>query len=273
MLPALTPDISWPLGSDPFEGAYSALDLQSAPGLPGTTAITTAFCCGSPNTSGVAIYDDGVARPTTIGEYQPNPYFSLQWNSDATALYSSEEGVPTDLFTLAVNASGVSLSKDFPSALQGTPTGDLAIHYDAGTGYIYADTGVVVNPANGALVNNFNLAGIALPDSTTNRVFYLGQTTEQTGTADYTVEAFNETTFAPISSIVVSNIVGVPTAFKRWGSNGIAITTITPSTTNEGNLASGPGQLYVISGSFVNGSPSPDALPKIAPWLKLHKTW
>jgi hypothetical protein len=91
---------------------------------------------------------------------------------------------------------------------------------------------------------------MTVPDSTVGRVFILGQTSAQSGTANYTIQSFDQTKFTAIGSITINNVVGKPTGFIRWGSNGLAFTTRVGLATDFTNT--GPGQLYVISGDFVN---------------------
>jgi hypothetical protein len=272
ILPDFQSDIQWQLGADSFLGPYTALDLHAAPGHPHTTGVTLSVCCAiSPDAQGVVIFDDGVARPTMTHPYQRS-YYSIQWSADASLLYASEESTPTGLSLLAVNGSGVSLSKYFANALQNGVTSDLTIHYDAGTGYVYADSGLVVNPVDGTLLGKLNATGIAAPDSSTNQVFMLGQTAAQSGTNDYTIESFDQKKYTPNSSIAVTNVVGTPTAFIRWGTNGLAFTTILPPPYT-GARNSGPGLLYVIQGSFVSGSAAGASAVRIMPGQNVHETW
>ena len=79
---------------------------------------------------------------------------------------------------------------------------------------MYADNGDIVQPSNGTVVGNYNASGIAVPDSTLNSVFILGQTASQSGTTAYTLESFDQTTFAPVGSITIDNVVGAPAEAK-----------------------------------------------------------
>jgi hypothetical protein len=130
---------------------------------------------------------------------------------------------------------------------------DFDIRYDAGTGLLYDCMGQVIDPSTGNILGSFGASGIPLPDSNTNQVFFVGQTAAQQGTSNYTVESFDQTTFKPISSIVVSNVVGNPTGFVRWGGSGIAFTTRIGDPTQEA-MDWGAGNLYVLSGDFVKPS-------------------
>jgi hypothetical protein len=105
-----------------------------------------------------------------------------------------------------------------------------------------------------------------------NQVFMPGLTTAQLGTHDYTIESFDQKKYTSIESITVTNVVGIPPAFIRWGANGLAFTTIAPPVyTGTGN--SGPGLLYVIRGNFVSGSASGTSAVHALPGQNVQKTW
>ena len=127
----------------------------------------------------------------------------------------------------------------------------------------------MVDPANGTTVGNFSASGIAVPDSTLSRVFFLGQTSKQVGTSDFTIQAFDQSKFTLLDSITISNVVGSPTSLIRWGKNGLAFTSRTGAPTDFSNI--GPGQLYLITGGFVSNSPSAAAKPRSAEHVR--KTW
>ena len=267
-LPSLSLKSSWSLGGQTvFGGPYYALDLRSAPGSPDTTAVTRAQFDVSPSAMGVVIYDDSVPRPTVLqnGFYT---YFGLEWGASSSVLYAFDQGQPEGFLVLNVSSSGATFSRGYDGIL--TPF-STSMHFDKGTGLLYADAGQVIQPSNGSIVSTFNASGLAVPDSTLNRVFILGQTAAQQKTSNYTIESFDQTAFTPISSLTIENVVGTPTALVRWGTNGLAFTT------RGGNpwdlLVTGPGHLYIISGDFVQSSTgshssATNALPRLqAPWI------
>jgi hypothetical protein len=144
------------------------------------------------------------------------------------------------------------------------------IHYDAGTGLVYTDGGEAIQPADGSIVGNYGASGIAVPDSTLGEVFILGQTGAQAGTSNYTIESFDQTTFTATNSITIDNAVGTPTALIRWGSNGLAFTTRVGMPFDFSGT--GPGQLYVISGTFVKSNRTSES-GNTAPLLPVRRTW
>jgi hypothetical protein len=169
---------------------------------------------------------------------------------------------------LAVGSSGAVLNQHYDGVFSAYSAG---IHFDAGTGLVYTDAGQAIQPSNGGIVGSYGASGIVVPDSTLARVFILGQTAAQNGTSDYTIESFDQATFAAIGSITIQNVVGTPTAFIRWGNNGVAFTTRVGAPTDFSGV--GPGQLYIISGNFVQPASGNSQLLATPQLLPVHKTW
>jgi hypothetical protein len=82
---------------------------------------------------------------------------------------------------------------------------------DCRTRLVYTDGGQAIQPSNGTVVGTYGSSGIAVPDSTLNRVFILGQTAAQAGTSNDIVESFDQTQFTAIGSITIE-VVRTPTA-------------------------------------------------------------
>lgn len=267
-MPGFGVNTTWNLGGvGTFEGPYYALDVQAAPGAPQTTAVVLAAFDISPSPMGVAIYDNGALRGSALQVLQ-YPYSSLQWGGNASTLYAADQQQPQDFLVLGVGASGPVLNQHF-----GLPLGSGFdnIHYDAGTGLVYSDGGEVMQPSSGTGVGSYGASGMVVPDSTLGRVFILGQTAAQSGTANYTIESFDQTHFSAIDSITVENVVGKPTAFVRWGTNGLAFTSMQGLPAFFTDV--GPGQLYVLQGSFVNPAQSAAAPARLAQPAPVLRTW
>jgi hypothetical protein len=265
-LPGLVPNTLWNLGGvGSFSGPYYALDLQVAPGASQTTAVTLANFDVSPSSVEVVIYDGSTPRSTTL-PVAAYPFSGLKWAGNASTIYAVDQYVPQDFLVLGVGSTGAVLDQHYDRVFN---TYSPGIHYDAGTGLVYTDAGDAIQPSNGTIVGGYGASGIAVADSTLDRVFILGQTSAQTGTSNYTIESFDQTKFAPIGSFTIQNIVGTPTALIRWGTNGLAFTTLVGRPTDF--TGTGPGQLYVISGSFVN--PSAPASGPSSALLPVQRTW
>lgn len=259
LLPALTTDINYSLGKDPFFGPFFALDLQVAPATPHTTAVTRANFGVSPAAQGgVQIFDDATMRPTTVPGFSGTGHLfdSLQWRSDATALYAANnEDTGFDFYTLVVSSTGVVFGNDYGGDFSQF---GIRIHYDLGTKLVYSDDGHVIVPSTGLPAGVFAASGIMVPDSTLNKAFFLGQTQSQFGSSNYTIESFDLTHFTPLSSLVVPNVQGFPLRLIRWGTNGLAFNT-------------NGGQVFLVSGIFVG---STAALVPTHPLTDhVQKTW
>lgn len=191
-------------------------------------------------------------RPAPLAQTRPHTFNDLQWRANAYTLYADDNTSALDFYTLAVNSSGVTLTNTVANAF-GTIGSKL--HFGAITGYIYDDDGQVINPATAAPVGNFNASGLLVPDDTLNRVFILGQTSAQSGTANYSIQSFDQTTYAAVNSITVTGVVGTPVALTRWGANGLAFVTYN----EHAGPANGPaGMLYIVSDvGFVSANVRP----------------
>ena len=267
-LPNFQVNAAWNLGgAGNFFGPYYALELQAAPGAPQTTAVTLANFDVSPSPAAVVVYDGSTPRPNQLQVFQ-YPYSALQWAGNDSTLYAIDQQEPEDFLVLGVGSSGAMLNQLYSEVVSPLTAG---IHYDARTGLLYTDGGQAIQPSNGSSVGNYGASGIAVPDSTLDRVFILGQTATQVGTSNYTIQSFDQTKFTAIASITIDNVVGTPTAIIRWGSNGLAFTTRVGAPTDFAGI--GPGQLYVISGDFVNPSNNTSPLFKTAPILPVQRTW
>ena len=241
ILPSLATDIGWSLGAKPADGPLFALDLQVAPGVPHTTAVTSGTFNGSPVAEGgISIFDDAVMRPTIAGGFLSGGglYDALQWGSDVTTLYAANsEDTGFDFYALSVNSTGVVLTSDYPNSFSSFSN---RIHFDNGTKLVYSDDGHVVNPSTGVFVGTFPLSGLVtppvmVPDSNLNVGFFAAKT----GGSSVAIYSFNLTTFAPISSILIPNVTGNPLRLVRWRQNGLAFNT-------------NAGEIVLVGGNFVH---------------------
>lgn len=236
MLPSLTPDIQYFLGANPVSGPNAAYDLQVAPALPHTTAVSLGNSALT-GAGGMVIFDDATPRPT-VARDAGDDYDSFQWASDTTIYANDSESTSFNLYVLSVKTSGVVRSKEFPNEIPGFQDFFASIHYDDGTKLVYTDDGYIFDPSSGAQVGTFQASGLMIPDSTLNSAFFLGQTADQSGTPNFAIEEFDLTTFAPVAEIVVPNVQGYPLHLIRWGANGLAFN-------------DNAGYVYILASPFV----------------------
>jgi hypothetical protein len=242
-LPGVLPDINYLLGAGQYPfGPYFAQDLQVGPGLAHTTSVSRGPA-GSYGALDMAIFDDATQRSTVADQ---GSYDSQQWGSDGKIYAVNNVDTMFDFYVLTVNSNGVSQSQDYANEISEFYE---RIHYDSGTGYVYADDGYVINPANGQHVGQFQASGYMVPDSSLNSAFFLGQTQSQAGSTSFTIESFDLTTFQPISEITIANVQGYPLQFIRWGASGLAFN-------------DDAGFVYIINSSFVSDNVEKNTAPK-----------
>lgn len=269
-LPSLSTDINISFGPASFYGPYVAMDLQASPVADGTVA----FVLGTPGTSpeeegGVQIYDNSAGRPDVLCGWiefgctsptGPGLYDSIQWGPSANEMYMlNNEDTGFDFYEVPVTASGFGTVTDYGALAGGF--GDM-LHYDATTNMLYTNDGVVINPATGEKAGQIQASGLAATDGANGLIFYLGQTLSNGGSDTYTIESFDINHLTPIGTFDVNNVVGVPTHFIRWGTNGLAFTTTDI-------YGSSSGQVYLVSGPFVTTNVAPAVLPA----ENVHLSW
>jgi hypothetical protein len=232
-LPGFVPDISDSLGNYSTGDPSYALDIQVAPGAPHTTAVSKSVASlGHQAVGGITIFDDSMPRPVSTPEngYPGGGLFdSIQWGSDATALYAeNSESTGFDFYILSVSSSGVVLSQDCPEVFWNPGR----IHYDRGTRLLYSEDGFhAVDPSTGLPAAIFEAGGAPMvPDSTLNTAFFISRYVWQEN-SNYTLSLFDMTHFTPVIRIPFSttsppgqNIGSQLNRLIRWGTNGLAYT-------------------------------------------------
>lgn len=266
-LPALQSDIDIPLGASlPGQydyGGYYAIDVAVQPSNSHSIAVSRGVYNLFPmERGGVVVYDDAIARSQAVpgSDSGIGPIDSLLWNPNGQTLYgiNTESVSASDLYIMPVSSAGV----QFPMVMNFGYSSPLGKHlqFDSTTGYLYSDTGMVIDPVKGFIIGSFPLNAlqgglfypIMVPDGKLNIAYFLGQTREANctvggcvigGTGTYVIEAFDLTHFTLIGTISIPNVSGgPPSKMVRWGSNGLAFLT-------------GTG-VYLVSGGFVT-SPAP----------------
>jgi DNA-binding beta-propeller fold protein YncE len=161
-----TAGLQFSLGSGP-SGTFFVEDMGVMPGQPDSVAISRMYS-GTAH-AGVAIYDNGVARPTTTATFPVNNV--IEFSATASRIYGyNNRSSGFDFSKLTVDASGVSIASTVPSLITG---------FDAGmvfqNGKIYSTRGKVVDPEASVQVGTYPgiaQSSLVLPDSSVNRGFH-----------------------------------------------------------------------------------------------------
>jgi len=276
-LPGLTSPVTWYLGASANQGPLIAVDLQPSPVSSATTAISTGTIVNinnvynsfEPMADGrLTLYDNNQPRSLNVPYIYPTNYLfgTLQWAPDGKTLYAADNETTTfNLYALDVSNSGLTL-KTYAAGAVGNATlsadpSRAAFNFfanlrlDAGTGYLYDDNGLVIDPASGSQLGAYSSWGLAAADSSLNRVFILrfdpsALITSSNGCASYTINSFNQKQLIAVGSLTI-NICGTPTSIVRWGNSGLAITTYLMPMDNPGSN----GMLYLIDdAAFVSAN-------------------
>lgn len=206
-------------------GPFVPVDIAVAPGHPETTAIVRG---DNPNSArDVALYDNGVQRPTTTG--LGHTINVIQYSSSPNIFYGHNNSNSEAGFRkMAAVDCGVSVLSVKQSLLQG-------FDFQIEDGLAYSTSGRVADPETGVLVGTFPVSAdvplgsapqAVFADAKAGRVYFfrvqnMGFPSSQT----MLVRAYDIHTFLHVGTLAVPNILGWPTAVVRWGVDGFAIRT------------------------------------------------
>lgn len=263
-LPNLDSPVSWTLPTDPEWGPLWAWDIHPEPGASQSIAADFAASNLSPPYAGnVTIYDGGVARPQTASRGLEEGG-DLEWGANDAQLYVADCSTAACGFgTFDVTSSGVIFVQN--QTISGSAPGPAnpiggRVHFDPTTGYLYGDNGGVYDPATSTTVGSYSASGFMSVDATLNRVFVLTEiAANPNGENSYEVESFDKAGFDLVGQLMLPDLIGTPTAFIRWGANGLAIVTYNSNASIFGLDSGPPGMLYIISDSkFVSAAAAPN---------------
>jgi FG-GAP-like repeat len=229
-VPTMTPGLQFSLGSDSFNGAKYAGDMAVLPGNPNAVAISLRFQGVSPDHAGVAIYDDGVQRPTATPGHTGST--AIEFGESSATLYGNSNGF-SEFRSMAVTASGVSVADVTPGLI---PSGtDIAF---AG-GIIYSTNGRIIDPAARVMLGTFSgpPSGPVAPDASLQRTFFIQGSI---------LRAFDNSTFTELGTLTIAGVGGTPARLVRLDSDGLAFNT----------TGIGGGQVVLVRTSLVNCSPA-----------------
>jgi hypothetical protein len=233
LLPALTPDISLPLGSTFGGGGLWGGDMRVMPGAPHTLLVACSIDAVPQQASGLLIFDDATPRGPALGASTQPPFVStLEFGATTSALYGGTIGQPyLDLYALSISSSGAQLVSDTQHV------GSGRLHY--ANALLYTDDGKVYDPATQTVVGHYPggefVTGV-LPDATLGRIFAV----VNADTITPVVQVFDSSFTNLLATAPLSYQFENVTRMVRFGSNGLAIVTDS-------------GYVILIQGAFVTG--------------------
>jgi len=218
------PGLQFGLGSLSPNEPFYVEDMATVPGRPQSIAVSRKLLGNSPRHAGVAIYDDGVARPTVSAPHPQEGSNVIEFSGTSTRLYGyCNETTERGFRKMVVNDSGVSVESVTEQIL------GFAKDFRFDNGLIYSSTGIVINPESLRRVGLFYgvdplfvTYSLVLPDSAANRVYFLAG-----GANDpFVIRAFDASTFVETASLTLTGLgipgTSSPTSFIRWGTDGLA---------------------------------------------------
>jgi uncharacterized repeat protein (TIGR01451 family) len=223
-LPNHALDIQFSLGSDASNGTYRVGDMEVLPGQPDSVAVSRVSAT-STWSLGVAVYDNGVQRPTTSTTNTYAASNAITFSDTASTLYAFGINL---LQTLSVDNSGVTVSANSNNGMS-----FYGADFEFDGGRLYFSTGQVIDPATTSLLGTFTLSDSTFsyysplsfaPDSASGRTYFLFASGNSR-----LVRTYDQTTFRPVDVLEVQNVslssyssanqIG---SLRRWGGDGLA---------------------------------------------------
>jgi hypothetical protein len=201
-------------------------DMQVLPGNAHAVAASLKFKLISPRHAGVAVFDDGLQRPTQTSRHTGSDV--ITFSATASVLYGyNNETTEFGFRRMAIADSGVTVMDVYDSFHTG---GGLIDQFNAdivfGGGRVYSTNGRIIDPSVPGLVGTLALpnpyGNLVVPDAGLGRVFYLALE----GGLVYSIRAFDVATRAQVGAVNLGSIglpSGVPpSSLVRWGAKGLA---------------------------------------------------
>ncbi|HYV14238.1 MAG TPA: Calx-beta domain-containing protein, partial [Pyrinomonadaceae bacterium] len=202
------------VGRENFYGTYGFSDIAVSPGNASVLAVALQHPGISPGEAGVGIFDNGVLRPQT-GPGHTDGSDVLVFASPSLLYGSSFSSVSK----MSIDNSGVTVTARFPFS---------SAAMILANNLLYGSLGQVLDPGTGSIVGTFSggFSESHAIDVANGRAFFLRrQFTGPTGLSAQIV-AFDLNTFVPVGYIDVQGLRGNPDHLVRWGTNGLAFTTV-----------------------------------------------
>lgn len=207
------------VGTHPNYGTLFAEDMCTVAGQPNLLVISQYRKGVSPRHDGVAVYDNGVMRPTKTQDHTGSNF--IEPSADPTIFFGyNTESTEYGLRRLKLSAGGLTQLDVNGSLLSG-----FGVDMRSDGDLVFSTTGIKVQGQQLKRLGAFTASGLVAPDVALGRVYFLEPQTTYSSTYDKlsahdpaTLSLIRRLTFTPITS---------PGSFIRWGSNGLAFRTST----------------------------------------------
>ncbi|OCB78559.1 T9SS type A sorting domain-containing protein [Flavobacterium crassostreae] len=236
--------LQFQLGADSFLGPYYAEDIEVIPGQPNSIAVTRKYSGISPRFAGLAIYDDGVQRPTISDKFGSGEISNkIEFKNNTTLFGYNNETTGFNFNRLAVNSGGVNLVSTAGSIPSGYP---FSLDFTYNNNNAYFTNGSVVDTTTLPYVNGVfpNANGPVVYDTYTNLVCYANS-----NSGAITLKRYNPNTFLLFDSLPISNAFGQAKSIISCGNGCYAFNTSDNNVViiTNGNLSVDENQMKSIS--------------------------
>jgi len=207
-LPGLVPGLQFPLGHS--TGPHRVEDMVIQPGQPDVVAVAERIVSGSPQSRGVTIYDDGVARPLRAIAHTNR----IEFAGDADRLYAYENEVSSFAFhTIEIDELGATIAESTEGVLVG-----FSLDLDSAAGRITASNGMTVDPTGPVLLGTYESPFFGhrrdvVADPAANLVYFL---------TDTNLWVYDLATFVFLGFVPLPDDSGSPRDLVQWGEGALA---------------------------------------------------
>jgi len=197
---------TFPLGTG---SPLATADLATIAGQPQLLVV-------SRKSKGVAVYDNGVMRPTVTPDNIVVDV--LEPSADPTVFFGLQAVSASPFHRLKIDAAGVTTLATQYNLFKGTPT-EMRTAGDK----VFADNGSVVDGAAMSYLGSFGTSGPVCPDPARKRIYFLQRPAGQPA-VDVRLESYDPDSFTALRSLTLPATAagGALAPLLRWGDHGLA---------------------------------------------------
>jgi hypothetical protein len=224
-LPSGTVNFAVGLGNDSISNYSMVADtIRVLPGQPHSWAVTLCGVAFTPCGQGIAVFDDGVERPTLVFQDEVQPDALLFIGTNPAALYGTTlQQAPSTFYQFAINASGITQTAAVTNFSSTSPGGGLL---DTDGTSVYVSNGQIINPSTLAITSTN--PGVAVGDGLkvdvpNSRVYFAGASEAPPALLGQgSIQAFDLTSQALDRSILMNEEFSTP-EMSRFSTNGLIL--------------------------------------------------